>query len=194
MRIDKNTNATILARILPVNNNDVRVSVLKDIGWPHAVIAVVGLIIIFLFLGYTFGVIELPGGIKIELQPPPAPLQTPVNTKTVSVISAEEAIRSYYLLIKQQQYASAWEMSAEYCNTKGLTFEEYKFEWERSGTAEIIEPVSIVENNNRATVTITLYYPKLDKKFVMFYELLREPSQGSESFGFWIFITGRVIE
>ena len=48
MRIDKNTNATILARILPVNNNDVRVSVLKDIGWPHAVIAVVGLIIIFL--------------------------------------------------------------------------------------------------------------------------------------------------
>jgi len=167
---------------------------MKDIGWPHAIIAVVVLVITLTVLGYSFGVIELPGGVRIEMTPPSRPAPTS-NFKALStIVSVEQAIRDYYSLIQQGQYAVAWEMSKEYIIGKGLSFDTYEMEWEKSGPAIIVEPINIVEVNDQATVTLTLYYPKKDVTHVIRYELVRDVKRGSQRFGYWIFMSGKVLQ
>jgi len=77
------------------------------------------------------------------------------------VISAEQAIRDYYSLIMQKQYAVAWEMLSDEFNARmGITtLDKYISGWEESGPATIVE-MEVVESNGRTTVTLILYYPE----------------------------------
>ena len=168
---------------------------MKDIGWPHAVIAVVILVIVLTFLGHSFGVIELPGVLRIEMTPPPRSTPSSSYATPPNIISIEQAIRDYYALIQQGQYNIAWEMSEEYNRVKkGLSFEKYVHEWEKSGSATIVEPMRVEEVDGQATVTLTLYYPKKDATHVIRYEFTRDAKRGSQRFGYWIFTAGEMLQ
>ena len=115
------------------------------------------------------------------------------DTASVSV-SAERAIRDYYSLIEQGQYDTAWTMlSSDFNSRMGVTtIETYKSEWERSGPARIVS-LDAAEDNDRATVTVRLHYPKRDAYFNIRYELVRDQNAGNSRFGYWMFARGSVI-
>ena len=172
---------------------------MQNIGQYIVFVAVVLLLLVA--LGYSFSEIELPGGVRIKVNPPswPSPVKDsnskiPPTKAPLTIVSVENAIRDYYSLIQQKQYMDAWEMSKDYNISKGLSFDVYKREWEKSGPASIVELNNIEEVGNQATVTLTLYYPKKTVTHVLRYRLIRDINRGSQRFGYWMFVSGEILQ
>ncbi len=171
-----------------------------EIDWKHAVlgaivIAIILLIVLgtLLLLGYSITQIEIWPP-KIIFIPPSTSIPQTTHSEPYASITAEHAIRNYYLLIQQKQYLAAWEMSKDYCVNRGLSYDEFVNEWEKSGPAYIIEPIKAEEENSKAYITISLNYNKVNTTHTLYYELIREPTKGSQRFDYWIFTTGSVIQ
>jgi len=124
----------------------------------------------------------------------PTNTPTPTTVPTERVISAEQAIRDYYSLITQKQYAVAWEMlSDEFNAQKGITtLDNYISGWEESGPATLVE-IEVVESNGRATITLVLYYPKKNVHHKIRYELVRDIERGNRRFGYWLFESSELL-
>jgi len=109
--------------------------------------------------------------------------------------SVEEALQEYYSLIRRKQYAVAWRMlSAEFIESKGLTFEEYVSSWERSGAATVIALKKLSESRDRVTLILTLDYSNSQQRYRIEYEIERDVSRGDPQFGYWLFVRSRVLE
>jgi len=124
----------------------------------------------------------------------PTNTPTPTTVPTEGFIPAEQAIRDYYLLITQKQYAVAWEMLSDDFNAqKGITtLDKYISGWEKSGPATLVE-IEVVESNGRATVTLVLYYPQKDVHHKIRYELVRDIERGNGRFGYWLFESSELL-
>ncbi len=110
-------------------------------------------------------------------------------------MSAAQALRDYYALIEQGQYETAWTMlSGDFNNRVGITsLEMYKSEWNKSGPARIVS-LDAAEENDQATLTVRLHYPKYNTYFNFRYELVRDPARGNPRFGHWLFVRGAAIK
>jgi hypothetical protein len=105
----------------------------------------------------------------------------------------EQAVRDYYSLIQQEQYAVAWEMSEEYNSGRGISFNTYVSEWKKSGPATIVELTKTEESSDWTLIELRLYYPKKDVYSRIRYELVRDTRNGDERFGYWLFKSGKFV-
>jgi len=152
-----------------------------------------------IFIGYKFWVKEPLKGVKNTPFAQPVASLAPLIVEPVApidlltspvVISAEQAIREYYLLIGQEKYEVTWEMLSDEFKREVpvATFDDYKQGWEETGPAEIIELVKVIESTDNATITITLHYPKKMVTHTLNYTLIRDFQNGDQRFGYWLFV------
>jgi LysM repeat protein len=143
---------------------------------------------------YAGQMLLIPQGGDTTPSPEPTDTPTPTTVPTEVVISAEQAIRDYYSLIIQKQYAVAWEMLSDEFNARmGITtLDKYISGWEESGPATIVE-IEVVESNGRATITLMLYYPKKDVYHKIRCELMRDIEHGNHRFGYWLFESSKLL-
>ena len=112
-------------------------------------------------------------------------------------MSAEEAIRDYYSLIEQQQYTVAYDILSDGFKSNNVpTLESYITEWEKSGLARIDSPVESADDGNTATVTLTLYFYRVDKQISirLRYSLFRQSSCVNQRFGCWQILSAQRVE
>jgi len=148
---------------------------MEKIGWPHAIIALVILIIVVIVAGYTIGgPIKLPGA-EIPLTPPPRPPSPSiVLTEVMTVISPEQAIRDYYQLINDRQYHVAWaRLSTHFkdkfncCNPDGsYKYKEYVNWWDSVARVDVGEVMVIEQSDGTATVIVQLWYSLKDGRTI----------------------------
>lgn len=105
-------------------------------------------------------------------------------------ISAEQAIKSYYSLIEQQQYKLAYEMLSESHRISATvpTLDRYVSEWKKSGPATIIEPIKTNGDGNNAALEFTVYYYcREGRAYHRFrYTLKRNVGCDNPQFGCWL--------
>jgi hypothetical protein len=119
----------------------------------------------------------------------------PRPTWTSSAVSPEAAVRDYYGLIQQGQYAIAWQMlSAEFNASKGLpTVESYEAEWRKSGPARILGEVKVSRSGQSATVTVELYYPDKNAYHGLRLDMICDPTRGVPRFGYWLVTASKLV-
>jgi hypothetical protein len=122
------------------------------------------------------GVLSVPG------VTPAAPA-----TSHGTVISAEQAVGAYYVLVGADDYAAAYPfLSDKFNQAMGTTtLATFQNGWNESGQAVIVGPVKVVEGGDNAVALIHLYYSQKDAQVYLRFNMTRHTSSGSARFGYW---------
>ncbi len=129
---------------------------------------------------------------------PSSPKQVPRTSRTLLSLPIQQAVRDYYSLIQQAQYADAWLMMSDRLKASlgVVTLEQYRREWQRSGPAFVVDIEDVNVEENHAELILELNYPNAveaarTKRFR--YQFERDEQAGSNRFGHWLFMSGQEI-
>ena len=121
------------------------------------------------------------------------------GTPEPELVTLEQAVKRYYNLIQQEDYALAWPMLSErFREDRDLTFERYVRGWERSGPAILVGLHRCQMDTHQAALILDLDFPsegpvQQRSTHLIRFEFVRDEAFGRPRFGHWLYGAGQEV-